>query len=98
VKKNNVPVLAQLADSAILSGVRAATGGQLRIALSGGAAISRSTQEFLSTALVTVIQGSVILSLTFDTKAEISTSSLGYGMTESCGMCAILPPELMRYE
>lgn len=43
-------------------------------------------------------QGSVILSLTFDTKAEISTSSLGYGMTESCGMCAILPPELMRYE
>jgi long-chain acyl-CoA synthetase len=75
VKKNNVPVLAQLADSAILSGVRAATGGQLRIALSGGAAISRSTQEFLSTALVTVIQGSVIPSLTFDTKAEISTSS-----------------------
>ena len=75
VKKNNVPVLAQLADSAILSGVRAATGGRLRIAMSGGAAISRSTQEFLSTALVTVIQGSVIPSLTFDTKAEISTSS-----------------------
>ena len=24
--------------------------------------------------------------------------SLGYGMTESCGMCAILPPELVRYE
>lgn len=23
---------------------------------------------------------------------------IGYGMTESCGMCAILPPELMRYE
>ena len=21
----------------------------------------------------------------------------GYGMTESCGMCAILPPECMRY-
>ena len=21
----------------------------------------------------------------------------GYGMTESCGMCAILPPEMMRY-
>ena len=23
--------------------------------------------------------------------------SLGYGMTESCGMCAILPPELMQF-
>ncbi|KAF6743286.1 long-chain-fatty-acid-CoA-ligase [Ephemerocybe angulata] len=45
--------------------------------LSGGAAISRETQEFLTTALVTVLQG--------------------YGMTETCGMCAILPPELMRY-
>lgn len=22
----------------------------------------------------------------------------GYGMTESCGMCAILPPEVFRYE
>ncbi|KAF5334972.1 hypothetical protein D9611_009928 [Ephemerocybe angulata] len=76
-KKKNLPVLAQLADSVVLSGVRAATGGRLRIALSGGAAISRETQEFLTTALVTVLQG--------------------YGMTETCGMCAILPPELMRY-
>jgi long-chain acyl-CoA synthetase len=56
-KKKNLPVLAQLADSVVLSGVRAATGGRLRIALSGGAAISRETQEFLTTALVTVLQG-----------------------------------------
>ncbi|CAA7262325.1 unnamed protein product [Cyclocybe aegerita] len=77
LKKKNVPVLGQLADSVVLAGVRAATGGRLRIALSGGAAISRETQEFLTTALVTVLQG--------------------YGLTESCGMCAILPPELMRY-
>jgi len=61
VVKNNVPVLAQLADSTVLAGVRAATGGRLRIALSGGASISRDTQEFLTTALVTVIQGSIIL-------------------------------------
>ena len=59
VKKNNIPILAQIADNLILSGVRAATGGRLRIALSGGAAISRDTQEFLTTALVTIIQGSV---------------------------------------
>ncbi|TFK35641.1 hypothetical protein BDQ12DRAFT_725927 [Crucibulum laeve] len=36
------------------------------------------TQEFLSMALVTVLQG--------------------YGMTESCGMCAILLSDLMRYD
>ncbi|KAG6853150.1 hypothetical protein C0991_006557 [Blastosporella zonata] len=77
-KKNNVPVLSQIADSVVLSGVRAATGGRLRLALSGGAAVSRETQEFLSVALVTILQG--------------------YGMTESCGMCAILPPELMRFD
>jgi long-chain acyl-CoA synthetase len=56
-KKNNTPILSQLADSVVLSSVRAATGGRLRIALSGGAAISRETQEFLNIALVTVIQG-----------------------------------------
>jgi long-chain acyl-CoA synthetase len=57
VKKNNTPILSQLADSVVLSGVRAATGGRLRIALSGGAAISHETQEFLNLALVTVLQG-----------------------------------------
>ena len=57
VKKNNVPVLSQLADAVVFSGVKAATGGRLRIAMSGGAALSRETQEFLSTALVTVLQG-----------------------------------------
>ncbi|PFH48184.1 hypothetical protein AMATHDRAFT_66061 [Amanita thiersii Skay4041] len=76
-KKAGTPVLSHLADSVVLAGVRAATGGRLRIALSGGAALSRETQEFLSAALVTLVQG--------------------YGMTESCGMCAILPPELMQF-
>jgi long-chain acyl-CoA synthetase len=72
-KRNNIPVLSYLADTLIFSGVRAATGGRLRIALSGGAAISRDTQEFLNTALVTIIQGSVtsILSRTVDTTAKI---------------------------
>jgi long-subunit acyl-CoA synthetase (AMP-forming) len=53
-----IPVLAQPAHGFILSKVRAATGGRLRIALIGSAAIKRDTQEFLTTALVTVIQGS----------------------------------------
>ncbi|KAJ7224544.1 long-chain-fatty-acid-CoA-ligase [Mycena pura] len=77
-KRRGTPGLAKLADSVVLSGVRAATGGRLRIALSGGAALSKETQEFLSVALVLLTQG--------------------YGMTESCGMCAILPPECFRYE
>jgi long-chain acyl-CoA synthetase len=77
VKKANVPVLSQVADSVVLSGVRAATGGRLRIALSGGSTLSHETQQFLTTALVLLLQG--------------------YGMTESCGMCAVLPPEHMQF-
>ncbi|KAI0772378.1 long-chain-fatty-acid-CoA-ligase [Trametes elegans] len=77
VKKAGVPGLSQLVDSAVFSQIKQATGGRLRLALSGGAALSAETQEFLSIALVTVLQG--------------------YGMTESCGMCAILPPEFMQY-
>ncbi|KAH7913625.1 hypothetical protein BJ138DRAFT_583490 [Hygrophoropsis aurantiaca] len=77
VKKANVPGLNQVVDAAVLNSVKAATGGRLRLALSGGAALSKETQEFLSIALVTMLQG--------------------YGMTESCGMCAVLPPELMQY-
>ncbi|KAJ8586849.1 acetyl-CoA synthetase-like protein [Rhizopogon salebrosus TDB-379] len=76
-KKANLPGLSQLADAAVLNNIKLATGGRLRLALSGGAALSKETQEFLSVALVTMLQG--------------------YGMTESCGMCAILPPELMQY-
>ncbi|TDL27083.1 long-chain-fatty-acid-CoA-ligase [Rickenella mellea] len=77
VKKAGVPGLKQVVDSVVLSQVRAQTGGRLRLALSGGAAISKETQEFLSLALVTMLSG--------------------YGMTESCGMCAILPPEFFQY-
>jgi long-chain acyl-CoA synthetase len=57
IKKAGIPGLSQLADSVVLSNVRAATGGRLRLALSGGAALSRETQEFLSIALVTMLQG-----------------------------------------
>jgi long-chain acyl-CoA synthetase len=95
-KKSKTPILSQLADAIVLSGVRAATGGRLRIALCGGAAISRETQEFLNVALVTLIQG-IIFSLCCRSRNDMFLF-LGYGMTESCGMCAILPPELIRYD
>jgi len=57
VKKAGVPVLSQIADSVVFSNVRAATGGRLRIALCGGAALSRETQEFLSITIVAMLQG-----------------------------------------
>lgn len=60
MKKANVPGLAQLADSVVMSSCRHATGGRLKVALSGGAALSKETQEFLDIALVTTIQGTFI--------------------------------------
>ncbi|KAF8063537.1 long-chain-fatty-acid-CoA-ligase, partial [Lyophyllum atratum] len=74
LKKAGVPVLGAMADMLVLSKVREATGGQLVFTMNGGAAISQDTQEFLSWAVVPMMQG--------------------YGLTESCGMCTLLPPEL----
>ncbi|KAH9942109.1 long-chain-fatty-acid-CoA-ligase [Amylocystis lapponica] len=76
VKIAGVPGLSDVADAAVFKQVRAVTGGRLRLALCGGAALSRETQEFLSAALVKIL--------------------LGYGMTETCGMCAVCPPEVTR--
>jgi long-chain acyl-CoA synthetase len=56
-KKANVPGLRQLADTIVFDNIKQATGGQLRLAMSGGAALSKETQEVLSVALVTILQG-----------------------------------------
>ncbi|EPQ30980.1 uncharacterized protein PFL1_01169 [Pseudozyma flocculosa PF-1] len=77
IKRNKIPVLSGVADSVVFKAVKDQTGGRLRLALSGGAPLSKETQEFLDIALVQLLQG--------------------YGMTESCGMCAILTPEFMQY-
>ncbi|KAJ2919886.1 hypothetical protein MD484_g583, partial [Candolleomyces efflorescens] len=77
VKRRRVPVLSWLADEFVLSAVREPTGGNIKWGINGGAAISRDTQEFMSLAVMPLMQG--------------------YGMTETCGMCAILPPELHQY-
>lgn len=57
LKRMGIPGVTQLIDSAIFSQVRQQTGGRLRLALSGGAALSKETQEFLTLALVTILQG-----------------------------------------
>ncbi|SPO46817.1 related to long-chain-fatty-acid-CoA ligase [Moesziomyces antarcticus] len=77
IKKNKVPLLTSVVDSVVFKAVKEQTGGRLRIALSGGAALSKETQEFLNNALVLLLQG--------------------YGLTESCGMTAILTPEFYSY-
>lgn len=55
-KKSRVPGLSSIADR-IFAQARAQTGGRLRLALSGGAAISHETHEFLNAVLVQVVQG-----------------------------------------
>ncbi|GAA5969832.1 hypothetical protein JCM11641_008054 [Rhodosporidiobolus odoratus] len=45
------------ADSIVFNAVKQGTGGKLKYALSGGAPISKETQEFLTIALVMIIQG-----------------------------------------
>jgi long-chain acyl-CoA synthetase len=57
VKRANIPVLKNVVDSIVFAKIRQATGGRLRLAMSGSAALSRETQEFLDLALVTVFQG-----------------------------------------
>jgi long-chain acyl-CoA synthetase len=57
VKRAQVPVLTGVVDNVIFSAVKDQTGGRLRFVLSGGAALSVETQEFLSMALVQVLQG-----------------------------------------
>ncbi|ODO08424.1 long-chain acyl-CoA synthetase [Cryptococcus wingfieldii CBS 7118] len=52
-----IPFVAGLTDAIVFDAVRAQTGGNLKIMFSGGGAVSKSTQQFLSTALVTMIQG-----------------------------------------
>jgi long-chain acyl-CoA synthetase len=57
IKKAGVPGLAQLVDRVVFSKVKAATGGRLRIAFTGSAALSRVTHEFLNVVLLDLFQG-----------------------------------------
>ncbi|SCV71084.1 BQ2448_2672 [Microbotryum intermedium] len=50
-------LLGSIADAVVFKAVAAGLGGKLKYAMSGGAPISKETQEFLSIALVLMIQG-----------------------------------------
>ena len=57
IKKSGIPILSWVVDSLVMSQVGAATGGRLRIALSGGAPLSSETHEFLNLTILTILQG-----------------------------------------
>jgi long-chain acyl-CoA synthetase len=51
-------IVSRILDAVVFSAVKEATGGQLKYAVNGGAAIAKETQSFLQTALVpNLIQG-----------------------------------------
>lgn len=55
--ERGIPVLPSIVDSLIFKKVKEATGGRLRYALSGGAAIHAETHSFLNTLLCPIFQG-----------------------------------------
>ena len=61
IKRSGVPILSQVVDAVVMSKVKTATGGRLRLALSGGAPLSAETHEFLNLTILTVLQGNHIL-------------------------------------
>jgi len=61
IKKANVPILSNIVDSVVFGQVKAQTGGRLRYVLNGGPALLVETQQFSSTALVTILQGETFL-------------------------------------
>ncbi|KAI9220324.1 long-chain-fatty-acid-CoA ligase 1 [Blastocladiella britannica] len=71
-----------IADAVAFKKVRAATGGKLRIALSGGAPISADSQLFLSTVLCPVVQGygmteSIGMAALYTPELAFSTNNVG---------------------
>lgn len=90
-------VVAAITDAVVFKAVKQATGGRLKFALSGGAPISKETQEFLSIALVMVLQGYGEFCAVGVRQGEELIALVLIGMTESCAMCAILPPDFHQY-
>ena len=84
----HVPILGGLTDAVVFNKVKAQTGGRLRFLFNGGGSVSKSTQEFLNTALVQMIQGEPS---SLYTKSVLTRLS-GYGLTESTAMACILNP------
>lgn len=55
--EKSIPGIAGVTDALVFKQVQTATGGRLRTLFTGGSSLARSTQAFLSAALVKMIQG-----------------------------------------
>ena len=53
----HIPLVAGLTDAVVFKQVKMQTGGRLRYVFNGGGRVSPSTQRFLQTAVVDMIQG-----------------------------------------
>lgn len=93
LKRARVPVLGALADKVVLGKVRAATGGNIQFGVTGGAAISKDTLEFLTMTIAPILQGN--LNYIYRRSDPLTPLTTGYGMTESSGLISTLPPEFM---
>ena len=56
-QNNSIPLIGGLTDTVVFNQVRQQTGGRLKFLFNGGGQVSKATQEFLTTALVQMIQG-----------------------------------------
>lgn len=94
-----IPGLAGLTDKIVFNAVKTQTGGRLKIALTGGGSLSASTQEFISNAIVPLIQGESgeVSNELPRTLWLIVRCLAGYGLTESVAMAVILHPAWMQY-
>lgn len=92
----SIPLVGGLTDTVVFNQVRQQTGGRLKIMFNGGGAVSKTTQEFLTTALVIMIQGT---GLRRPDRLHSLMARLcpGYGLTESTAMACILNPGFMTY-
>ena len=57
----HIPLVAGLTDTVVFKQVKMQTGGRLRYVFNGGGRVSPSTQRFLQTAVVDMIQGELSL-------------------------------------
>jgi long-chain acyl-CoA synthetase len=85
-------------DVTVLRKVKEAVSRHINSAVNGGAAISCDTQEFFNLAVMPLMQGMRVSLLVLIFSLGYSVIHFeGYGLTETCGMCAFLPPELLTY-
>lgn len=86
-QKYYIPFVGGITDAVVFNKVKQQTGGRMRYVFNGGGAVSKTTQEWLNTSLVKMIQGELFAA------ASNVAKSVGYGLTETTAMATILNPD-----